>query len=99
MQIGGPTFGWIKESINASRRARSIGITNKIPILLLQAEEDTVVHNKAQDKFINHCDNIEKVIMGHSKHEILMEIDFIRNKALDCIRNFILQKIETLKIK
>lgn len=93
MQIGGPTFGWIKESIKASRKARKLGSDNKTPILLLQAEEDSVVNNSAQDFFISNCSQAQKVVMGHAKHEILMEIDFIRNKAIDCIKNFILQKI------
>ena len=97
MQLGGPTYKWIKESIYASRKARRISHQNNIPILLLQAEEDTVVRNTSQDIFQKNSSYCEKVVMGHSKHEILMEIDFIRNKALDCIKNFIMHKLSNIK--
>ncbi len=97
MQLGGPTYGWIKESIAASRKARRLSKQNNIPILLLQAEEDTVVRNSAQDSFHQNSSCCEKVIMEHARHEILMEVDFIRNKAIDCIKNFITQKITNIK--
>lgn len=97
MQLGGPTYKWIKESIEASRKARHISHQNNIPILLLQAEEDTVVRNSSQDLYHKNSSCCEKIVIAHSKHEILMEIDFIRNKAIDCIKNFITQKISDIK--
>lgn len=93
MQLGGPTYQWIKESVAASRKARHIGKQNNIPILLLQAEEDTVVRNSAQDTFQKNSSCCEKIILENAKHEILMEVDSIRNKAIEYIKNFILQKI------
>lgn len=93
MQLGGPTFLWMKESIKASRKARRLSKQNNIPILLLQAEYDTVVRNSAQDFFHKNSTHTEKIIFEFAKHEILMEIDFIRNRALESIKNFILQKI------
>ena len=93
MQIGGPTFSWMSEAISASRKARNLSKQNQISVLLLQAENDTVVRNSAQDYFHKNSQNCEKVIMGLSKHEILMEIDLIRNKAIESIKNFILKKI------
>ncbi len=97
MQLGGPTYKWLKESIAASRKARRLSQQNNIPILLLQAEGDTVVRNSAQDTFHRNNSCCEKIIMENARHEILMEIDFIRNKAIDCIKNFIMQKITNIK--
>ena len=93
MQLGGPTFQWIKEAIQSSRKARFLSKQNQISVLLLQAEKDTVVRNSAQDLFHKNSPNCEKIVLELSKHEILMEIDLIRNKAIESIKNFILQKI------
>ncbi|WP_186645366.1 alpha/beta fold hydrolase [Fluviispira vulneris] len=97
MQLGGPTFGWMSEAIKASRQARHMGYDNNIPFLLLQAENDTVVVNSTQDIFINKCANSEKFILENAQHEILMEVNFIREKALEQIRKFIYKKIESRK--
>ncbi|APJ04158.1 alpha/beta fold hydrolase [Silvanigrella aquatica] len=95
MQLGGPTFQWLKEAVGASRTCRKHFAKMNIPILLLQAEVDTVVRNSAQDIFSKNNENCEKIVLENSKHEILMEIDFIRNKALDYIKKFINQKINS----
>lgn len=91
MQLGGPTFAWIKQAVSASRKIRNRGEDNLIPMTILQAEEDTVVRNSAQDLFANSCSAAQIVVCGHARHEILMEVDFIRNKALDVIKNIILK--------
>ena len=92
MQLGGPTFGWLSQAISASRKIRNSGANNVTPTIILQGEEDTVVRNSAQDTFIKSCPVAQKVVCGHARHEILMEIDFIRNKALDVIKNIILKQ-------
>ncbi|KAB8033132.1 alpha/beta fold hydrolase [Fluviispira multicolorata] len=98
MQLGGPTFGWMREAIKASRSARKMGYDNNVPILVLQAEKDSVVVNSAHDIFIKSCANSEKFFLENAQHEILMEINPIRNKAIEQIKIFIHKKIERKKI-
>jgi len=93
LQIGGPTYGWLKESIKASVKARNITNISNIPVLLLQAEADTVVRNSAQDLFLKNNPHCEFAVLEFAKHEILMETNNIRNKALNLIQNFIIKRI------
>lgn len=95
MQLGGVTFGWLAQATPATRKIRKRCVENQIPMVILQAEEDTVVNNRAHDLFVNSCSVAKKVVCEGARHEILMEIDFIRNKALDVIKNTILNKLHT----
>ncbi|VTR50159.1 lysophospholipase L2 [Serratia fonticola] len=51
LRVGGPTYHWVKESIQAGQQiiAQAANITT--PILLLQAGEDRVVDNRSQRAF------------------------------------------------
>jgi lysophospholipase len=90
LQLGGPTFQWLKESIAASRRARKhIGKANTVPLLLLQADQDTVVKNKGQDLFIKNFSHSSKITLNNCQHEILMELTVTRQKAIEFIQNFL----------
>lgn len=92
LQLGGPTFGWIAESVQASRCARKMGPKIAVPLLILQAEQDTIVHNHAQNQFAQNCQKATLVVCKGARHEILMEIDEIRNEALKQINEFTLQQ-------
>ncbi|WGL60278.1 alpha/beta fold hydrolase [Pigmentibacter sp. JX0631] len=93
LQLGGPTYGWLKESINASIYARHINNLHNVPCLLIQAQEDTVVRNSAHQLFLKNNPHCEFESIEFAKHEILMEADVIRNRALYLIQNFITKKI------
>jgi lysophospholipase len=87
--LGSPTNRWLKEAIRAGRRARDAAAEIKVPVLLLQAGEDSVVRLKAQDEFCREAENcIERRLMG-SRHEILMEKDTIRDQAIKYILDFL----------
>jgi lysophospholipase len=92
LQLGGPTFGWIAQSVQASRCARKMGPKIDVPLLILQAEQDTIVHNGAQNKFAQNCPKAKVIVCKGSRHEILMEINEIRNEALEQIKKFTLQQ-------
>lgn len=89
LQMGGPTFGWLSHAIQASQNIRSQGAKNKTSTLFLQAEKDTVVRNSAQDIFCNECPILQKEIIFNSRHEIFMELDYIRENVLQKIKEFI----------
>ncbi|MES2615706.1 MAG: alpha/beta fold hydrolase [Bdellovibrionota bacterium] len=89
MQLGGPTFGWLNQAISASRKLRYRGSQIVIPTTILQAQDDTVVRNSAQDIFIGSNSMLKKVVCEHSRHEILMEVDSIRSQALNVIKRIV----------
>ena len=91
-RVGGPTKKWLKEACRWS--AYSIEKANliKIPVLLLQAQNDTAVTAKAQEEF---CKNVGKTCQGimieNAFHELFIEEDFVRKKALSAILDFIVK--------
>lgn len=89
LQLGGPTFAWAREAVLACRKVRKLGKQMNVPLLLLQAEADTIVRNSAHDLFLHDCPTGKKIVLEHSKHELLMEIDFIRDRAVQAILQFI----------
>lgn len=94
LKLGGPTYGWLKESINASIKTRKINSLNNIPVLLLQAGADTVVRNSAHNLFCKNNPNCQFESIEFAKHELLMEADILRNKAIYLIQNFIQKNIK-----
>lgn len=90
MQLGGPTFGWMQQAILFSKKIRKTKNEIKTPILILQAEKDTVVANDAQTAFCKKLSNCNLILVNHAKHEVLMEADCIRNQVLEDIKNFVM---------
>ncbi len=89
-QVGGPTVQWVSEAANADKKMRSRENVAKIavPVLILQAGEDSIVDNAGQNEFCplaNDC-RIEKI--EGAKHEILGESDSIRDPAIAKIVDF-----------
>jgi len=89
VQLGGPTFKWIEESLKAARLVRKQKNNNKTQILLLQAENETVVRNDTHDTFVKHNQCTKKIIIPFAKHEILLEIDFLREQVFEHIFKFL----------
>jgi len=90
-KIGGPSLQWVAQACRWS--AISIKDAKKImiPVLLLQATKDSVVSTKAQERF---CQNIKKshcelVKIDRAYHEIFIEKDKYRTKALSEILDFL----------
>ena len=90
LQLGSPSNRWLTESITAGDRCVQAASKIATPILILQASADTVVDNLAQNLSVGgHC---QLEIIHGAKHEIFMEIDAIRNQALDSLFNFLTQQ-------
>ncbi|SFN50858.1 lysophospholipase [Izhakiella capsodis] len=95
LRIGGPTHHWVREGIRAGEEVLGNVSAIKTPLLLLQAEGDKVVDNKAQDRFCQLLDEtgnpclggVPRVIYG-ARHEILFESDVMRTEALNTVITF-----------
>lgn len=91
-RLGDPTIRWVREAVQANIGLRDDNKLNQIqtPILLLQAQKDQVVENRASSGI---CDFLgpkkcKRLIVKNSKHEILMERDFLRTPALKAVIHF-----------
>ena len=87
LQLGSPTNRWLIEAIDASERAVIAARESLTPILILQAEEDSIVDNDCQNSAASeHC-VITKI--ASARHEIFMEKDTPRNHALSLLSQFL----------
>ncbi|RWR02743.1 lysophospholipase L2 [[Pantoea] beijingensis] len=95
IRVGGPTYHWVREGVMAGQRIVNQAAEIVTPLLLLQAGEDNVVDNRAQDLFCTKmveaghpCDGGKPRVIAGARHEILFEKDNMRTEALDAIVDF-----------
>ncbi|WP_394202813.1 alpha/beta fold hydrolase [Shewanella waksmanii] len=89
LQLGSPTNHWLVEAIDASERAVLAAKETPVPKLILQAAEDTIVDNQAQNRCQSqHC---QIVTIENARHEVFMEQDKPRNIALSQLLQFLEQ--------
>ena len=69
-QTYGATISWTLASIKAVKKLHKYANTVKTPILLFQAENDTVVKPRGQNLFYKKSKNTRLVVIPNSKHEI-----------------------------
>ncbi|WP_191321782.1 alpha/beta fold hydrolase [Colwellia sp. C1TZA3] len=91
LKLGGVTFNWLDQAIiNTSNLFIDIEKLS-LPIQILQAENEQIVDNKAQDNFclklnnFNHeaCPSGKPIIISGAYHELFFEIDQYRDIAID----------------
>lgn len=87
---GGPSALWFAESIKATKKLirKENASKVKIPIVLFQAEYDTHVIPKAQNKFASNAENCEVVKVKGGKHESYFERDEIAFEFLNKVLSF-----------
>ena len=88
-RVGGPSKKWLKEACRWSAISIKKAKYIKIPVLLLQAELDTAVTAQAQKKFCQVVENCKAYMIEGAYHELFIEKDMIRQKALSAILDFI----------
>lgn len=70
LQTSAASYSWAREAIRAGRRALAEADQIQAPVLLFQAETDTLVTAQAQADFIRRVKNGRLVRVPGSKHEI-----------------------------
>lgn len=99
-QLGSPTMRWLATSLQATKKIIKNAHKINIPILIFQAENDTIVSATGQNMFFN---NLKKhqynqlIKVANAKHELLIENDIFRQPTLTKTLSF-LQKIESSTI-
>lgn len=81
--LGGPTNNWIVEAVTADREIRERAGQLVTPTLLIQASEDVKVEASGQDAVCAAAKKCTKLVLEGSKHEMLVEVDAIRDRGLD----------------
>lgn len=90
IQVGGPTVQWVSESAKANKELRREKNAARIavPLLILQAGNDSIVDNAGQDEICPLVDNCRIEKISGANHEILMESDSLRNPAFAKLVDF-----------
>ncbi|EOW2079109.1 alpha/beta fold hydrolase [Vibrio mimicus] len=92
LQIGGPSYRWVWQSLMATKQCLQLTRQIKIPLLILQAGEEAIVCNRAQNRLLKKLSRTQKCAALHTisgaRHELLFERDAYRNQALEQILRF-----------
>lgn len=87
--LGSPTFGWVDQALAGMDNLTADHQHLTMPVLLLRAGADTVVQTPPQAALCGELPDCTLVEMPGARHEILMEEDGIRNRAIAAILDFI----------
>jgi len=88
IRLGGTTWRWLCQSLDASSRGQLSGRYSSTPTLLFSASEDTIVHIKGGAKYCSDAPRCTLTVLDGSKHEIFAETDALRNLAVSRIVKF-----------
>lgn len=94
-QLGGATLGWLTAAIRVMKQLQQQAQHWNLPVLLLQAQQDKVVSNKAQDDWYQQLPAVlfkQKQTFSGARHELFMETDSIRQHVLTTISAFLAQQ-------
>ncbi|MGL4916842.1 MAG: alpha/beta fold hydrolase [Aeromonas allosaccharophila] len=90
IKLGGATAHWIYQGIIGADAAIAGAGAIKTPLLVLQAGDDKIVDNAAQDHFctLAKCEGGKPLRIEGAWHELLMETDDKRQPALTAMADF-----------
>ena len=82
LSIGSPTYAWLLAALRSTSMVMQPSFTQniKISILLIGAGSDRIVSNFATREFAERMKNGSNVIIPNSRHEILQEVDSVRDQ-------------------
>ena len=86
--LRGVTLKWAEEAIKKSRLVRQKAHKFYVPLLILVSGQDQLVDNKVIEEFCLKAKRGFLIKFPSAKHEILMEKDETRNKAIKSIVEF-----------
>jgi lysophospholipase len=91
LALGDPTYRWIAATFESTRILARSGYAERIktPVLMVGGELDRVVSIKAQKAISDKLQNGKFVLIKGARHEILNEMDSIRNVFWDAFDRFV----------
>lgn len=95
LKLGGITYNWLAQSIQALDKAEDELDKVKTPLLVIQAGGDRVIDNAGQDLFCEKlqahgqpCVGGKPIVVADAEHELLIEKDELRNQVMAQIIDF-----------
>ncbi len=93
LKLGGVTLKWLKAAEQVRIKIFKNMPALSTPLIVLQASEDTIVSNSAQDDFCQQlhqqhsqsCTNGKAAVIDGARHELLFEKDCYRKQALTLV--------------
>ena len=92
LKTSAPTFGWAYAALKASKEAVKDEDKINIPTLLFQAEDETMVSNREEDKFAKNNSFVVLVRVKGSRHEILLSPKAVLEEYYSALFNFIKER-------
>lgn len=89
LQTGGASYRWTGESIAAGRHAVRDAGKIQIPVLLVQAENDTLVTARGQDRFIDAVPQGVRVRIPGTKHETYRSENDVLERYWEILLDFL----------
>jgi lysophospholipase len=87
--LGGPSNRWVLENLRATHWIRREMGGIEIPFLMFQSEKDQIVKPAGENIGCANASSLcTKIVMPDSQHEVLMERDSIRDKAMSVILEY-----------
>ncbi|MBY5993391.1 alpha/beta fold hydrolase [Ferrimonas balearica] len=80
LQLGDPSLRWLSEALKQIDRLARLRV--QPPLLVMQAEADTIVDNAAQESFCERQPQHALKRFAGARHELLIERDPIRDDAI-----------------
>lgn len=79
---GGGTYGWVKAALNSVKLFKDRAYVDlfRTPICIVQAGDDRIVSNAAQNRFAEWVPSCELHRIDGARHELLKERDELRDK-------------------
>ncbi len=87
--LGGQTNRFCKEALEATWQVQVEAKKLTVPMLLLQAGRDGYVKADGQDRVCRRAQRCERIRLEDGMHELLMERDAVRDRALSAIERFL----------
>ncbi len=93
LQLGGPGYRWVWQNLMAVKQCYLMTRQIQLPVLIMQAGNDLIVNNSAQDRFVSKLKRtnpqVQLQAISGAKHELFFESDEYRNQALTLTLNFL----------
>ncbi|MDF1586278.1 alpha/beta hydrolase [Marinimicrococcus flavescens] len=90
LALGGVTYGWLAAGLRSIRLSRAPDMLERVmtPILVLQAGQDRLVCNLAQEEFVRRLPAARLERFPDARHDLLWERTPVREAALESITDF-----------
>lgn len=96
LKLGSGSWGWVRASMDSIKLIHAPGSPEKVdvPVFMVATDHDRLVSPAATRRMVHRLPDAEALIFGkEAHHEVLREVDAVRDKALAAIDDFLERRI------